>query len=266
MSAKDVHKENFPAGKVVKGCGVCGDKNFKYRKDMEDGHLFLDGIGKENNLALACIFDGHGGTDAVKHLQKNFQKVFEKNLRKEQPMEDVLKSTFTEIDNEMKHILYCGATAAVVVITKKESTLHIYSANCGDARVVLVKKDGVGLRLSKDHKTTVPEEIDRITSSGGFLNAGRVNAILAVSRALGDHGLKHLVISTPFLNTLELTSDDAYVIIACDGVWDVIKDEEAAELVLKTGPGKPLDAAVALKDLALKKGTTDNVTAMIIEL
>lgn len=255
--------------KLVKGVGCAEDNNSRYRESMEDKHLFADEVGKKKkNMTLACVFDGHGGIQTATYLETNFQKVFESNVEniveKGGSMENALKSTFSEIDNQMKSIQYDGATAAVVVIVKEATARYVYSANCGDARAVLVKKNGTGVRLSYDHKVGLPEEIDRITNAGGFIAMGRVNAILAVSRAFGDHGVKNLVISEPFISKTLLTADDVYVIVACDGVWDVVQDNQAAECVLKKS--KAQDAANALKDLSMTSGTTDNVTVLVVQL
>lgn len=251
--------------KSIKGYGLAEDENSQFRDEMEDGHLCYDELGKDKNIALVCVFDGHGGKEVVNYLEENFLKVFEKNLENDSflLMENVLESTFAEIDGGMKHIEKGGATAAVVVIVYEDTEKYVYSANCGDARTVLVKKSGTGVRLSMDHKASLETERERIKNAGGFVSWGRVNGTLEVSRAFGDLYLKNLVVSTPYITKTRLTADDAGVVLACDGLWDVVDDDEAAACVAKIH--NAADAAAALKDLALAKHTTDNITVIVIE-
>jgi hypothetical protein len=58
--------------------------------------------------------------------------------------------------------------------------------------------------------------------------------VLAITRALGDHAMKPSVVATPYTSETVLRSTDSAVIIACDGLWDVMTDEEASELVTKS--------------------------------
>lgn len=143
--------------------------------------------------------------------------------------------------------------------------LHI--ANAGDARVVLCH-DGRPLRLSHDHRTDCSLEVQRIEKSGGMVFKNRVVGILAVSRSLGDHGLKEFVIGTPYIDTFETchtirkTSPDTdFVIVACDGLWDVMSDKEAVDLVQKVSVKET--AAQVLVDEAVRRKSADNITAIV---
>jgi serine/threonine protein phosphatase PrpC len=81
---------------------------------------------------------------------------------------------------------------------------------------------GKALRLSHDHKGTDEEEVKRITDLGGFVVLNRVNGILAVTRALGDHNMKEYVTAEPYITTTDLPEDtestNTFLILACDGV------------------------------------------------
>ena len=87
-----------------------------------------------------------------------------------------------------------------------------------------------------------------------------------MSRALGDHALKReeAVIATPFQQHIKLTSKHKFVILACDGVWDVLTPQEAVDEV--EGMTNPDKMAARIVETSLDKGTTDNVTCMIIRL
>lgn len=143
----------------------------------------------------------------------------------------------------------------------------LYTANVGDLRIVLFR-NGKSYRLSYDHKATDTNEINRIRESGGLIMKNRVNGVLAVTRSLGDSYMKDLVIGNPFSTSTEITADDEFMILACDGVWDVLSDLKACQFVADTFKkvgDDPQLAAKRLCQLAMDNTTTDNVTVMIVK-
>lgn len=80
-----------------------------------------------------------------------------------------------------------GCTACLCLITKTE----IYCANSGDSRAILVTIDGKVIELSHDHKPEVDTEMKRVKAAGGFVQDGRVDGVIAVSRAIGDWEYKN---------------------------------------------------------------------------
>lgn len=156
--------------------------------------------------------------------------------------------------------------------------MTIYSANCGDARAVLSTSSTV-IRLTHDHRANDPIEQKRIESSGGFVIRNRVLGILAVARSFGDHGLKEYVICRPDLRAFDIRGEDlnddaSFVILACDGLWDVMEDEEAVDLVKRYIKGanhlgekedrqRRHNAARMLADEALKRASGDNITVLV---
>ena len=100
----------------------------------------------------------------------------------------------------------------------------------GDTRAVL-SNNGSAERLSIDHKASDPNEVLRIKQGGGMVLDNRVGGSLAVSRAFGDHSLKNDgVIAKPTINKHVLKPFDKFLIIASDGVWDVMEDQDAVNL------------------------------------
>lgn len=102
--------------------------------------------------------------------------------------------------------------------------------NVGDSRAVACIK-GKEHPLSADHKPNNPSELMRIKDAGGWVEYNRVNGNLALSRALGDFVFKRnpskpaeeqMVIALPDVETRTITEDWEFVILACDGVWDVM--------------------------------------------
>jgi len=125
---------------------------------------------------------------------------------------------------------HCGSTACVAVIRKEINHTVLYVANSGDTRAVL-SKNGQAERLSKDHKATDPQEVDRIKGVGGSIIDNRVAGGLAITRALGDHAYKSFgVTGSPYVVRHVLRPFDKFLIIASDGVWDTVSDAQAVAL------------------------------------
>ncbi|KAL1882759.1 hypothetical protein VTK73DRAFT_884 [Phialemonium thermophilum] len=138
----------------------------------------------------------------------------------------------------------------------------LYTANVGDARIVLCRS-GKALRLTYDHKGSDENEGRRIANAGGLIVNNRVNGVLAVTRALGDTYIKDLVTGHPYTTETVIQPDvDEFIIIACDGLWDVCSDQEAVDLVRNIQD--PVAAAKLLVDHALAHFSTDNLSCMII--
>jgi protein phosphatase PTC1 len=140
----------------------------------------------------------------------------------------------------------------------------LYTANVGDARIILCRQ-GKALRLSYDHKGSDENEGKRITNAGGLILNNRVNGVLAVTRALGDTYMKDLVTGHPYTTETVIQPDlDEFIIIACDGLWDVCSDQDAVDLVHNVQD--PAAAAKLLVDHALSRFSTDNLSCMIVRL
>lgn len=133
-----------------------------------------------------------------------------------------------------------GATAVTVIVTDK----HVVCASVGDSRAVLCRKDGKATPLSFDHKPDDAEEKARIEAAGGSVSSNRVNGRLAMSRAVGDHSYKadkglpydkQLVTCVPDVRIAPLQEAGVpmydYLIVACDGIFDVLSNDELCQLV-----------------------------------
>lgn len=215
-------------------------------------------------------------------------------------IKDILHNSFVKADEliEKDGNGSSGCTAAVAVLrweTNNDSNTNInnnsneksnqfdfipnsshkrmlYTSNVGDLRIILYR-DGKPYRLTYDHKALDDNEINRIRDQGGLVMKNRVNGVLAVTRSLGDSYMKNLVIGRPFTTSTEITPQDEFMILACDGVWDVISDLKACQFVSEIFRqqkeiGQPYDtqsAAKKLCQLAMDNATTDNVTVMIVK-
>ncbi|KZV22230.1 putative protein phosphatase 2C 60 [Dorcoceras hygrometricum] len=141
-------------------------------------------------------------------------------------------SPYDEFDNKGPT---SGSTACVAIIRNNQ----LIVANAGDSRCVLSRK-GQACELSKDHKPDLHAEKKRILEAGGYVQYGRVNGSLNLSRAIGDMEMKQnklfspeeqTVTANPDIITVELSEDDDFLIIACDGIWDCMSSKEAVGFV-----------------------------------
>jgi len=188
-----------------------------------------------------------------------------------------IKEGFLKIDSNMRnHPKFLsgeersGTTAVTAFITPET----IIFANCGDSRGVLASNKNVRFG-TYDHKPCNEEEKKRIENAGGSVMIRRVNGSLAVSRALGDYDYKNvsglppteqLVSAEPDLSVMERSSDDEFLILACDGVWDVMTNEEVvsyihSRLLLSEDLKKVCEE---LLETCLAKGSRDNMSVILI--
>jgi serine/threonine protein phosphatase PrpC len=139
-----------------------------------------------------------------------------------------------------------------------------FVASIGDSRVVRVFEGG-SRRITVDAKPTDRNEYERLREAGLPINLeGRIGRKLAVSRSLGDFWCGDGVFVSPDVTQFEISEQDDAVIIACDGLWDVVSDDAAAEVVTKAKTAA--DAAVSLRNFAFALGSKDNITVIVIKL
>jgi protein phosphatase PTC1 len=178
---------------------------------------------------------------------------------------DVTKGDAADAPTPTTAVTTTTANEAVAKL-RSSATRHrvLYTANVGDARIILCR-NGKALRLSYDHKGSDENEGKRIANAGGLIVNNRVNGVLAVTRALGDAYMKELVTGHPYTTETVIVPDtDEFIIIACDGLWDVCSDQEAVDLV--RGVEDPFAASKLLVDHALNRFSTDNLSCMVVRL
>lgn len=144
---------------------------------------------------------------------------------------------------------------------------RLYVAHAGDSRAILVHSSGSVTPLTSDHKPNRPDERKRVQDLGGsvvFWGVWRVEGILAVSRAIGDRMLKPFVVAEPEVKEHVRTSADWFLVVASDGVWDTISNDDAAEIAMKHDDVQ--DAAKHIMDEAFARGSLDNICVMVIDL
>ncbi|KAK6637404.1 hypothetical protein RUM44_007821 [Polyplax serrata] len=171
-----------------------------------------------------------------------------------------------------------GCTALVALIKNNK----LYVANAGDCRCV-VSKNGEAIEMSLDHKPENDIELQRIEKAGGSVTAGRVNAGLNLSRALGDHVYKRtvglppeeqMISPLPDIQVLDLEPDIEFMVLACDGIWNSMSSKEVIDFVrprLLENSGNLSKICEELFDHCLAPNTLcdgtgcDNMTAIIVQ-
>lgn len=256
---------------------VHNDCNTRYRKTMEDSHSIIkDFMGIPGCVYLA-IFDGHAGAQCSLLCANTMHELVSQAYEKTGDMAEGLSLAFEEMDTRIEQhgIMNSGCTAVVAVIgsinkdgklmpkNSDDTKQALWVANVGDARAVLCRGQQA-LRLSYDHRGSDVNEQRRVTNAGGIVMNSRVNGVLAVTRSLGDLYMKDYVVGSPYTTETDLTEEDSALILACDGLWDVCTDEEAANIVQACDSAD--QASEKLLVHSLDSFTTDNVTVMVVKL
>ena len=165
-----------------------------------------------------------------------------------------------------------GSTCVVVLVTPS----HILCANAGDSRAIL-RRAGKVLPLSFDHKPSNIPELMRINAAGGFVKAKRVDGDLAVSRGLGDFSYKctedlpvekQKVVPEPqFIVYPRNRAKDEFIVLACDGVWDVATNTDCSNFVQDLLDEGEADLGLICEeamDTCLERNSRDNMTIGIV--
>lgn len=250
--------------------------------------------------AFLAVYDGHGGTQASSLLQQFLHRYVldeacasldppaspahredssacstppydadEPGLAPDVDVPAALRAAYAKMDAMLKkrRCVCVGATAVTCVLRRSAAGVVLTTANCGDARAVLCRS-GRPLRLSEDHRPGGKMEGERVVECGGFVTNGRVNGVLNVSRAFGDHCMKSVVVCTPFVREILLGAMDEFVVLACDGLWDFVKEDDVvgvARLAFDRGLGAG-EVAELLVRTAMERGSTDNVSVVVVQL
>ncbi|KAK0615845.1 phosphatase 2C-domain-containing protein [Bombardia bombarda] len=222
-----------------------------WRISMEDAHTTVLDLLASNpsaakqhasRLSFFGVYDGHGGDKVALFAGEHVHNIIAKqDTFKAGNYEQALKDGFLATDRAILNAdpkyeeEVSGCTACVGLITEDK----IYIANAGDSRSVLGVK-GRAKPLSFDHKPQNEGEKARIVAAGGFVDFGRVNGNLALSRAIGDFEFKksaelapeqQIVTAYPDVVVHDLADDDEFLVIACDGIWDCQSSQAVVEFV-----------------------------------
>lgn len=255
---------------------------------MEDYHVVKDNCvipeGKlpgVSHVSYYAVYDGHGGTEVAEFLRDVlYHEIIQNVCETPTNVEGAITKAFLDCDHLIVSKLgdaglSIGSTAVVCLLLDKT----LYMANVGDAEAILGRKNKAKREfsdphlLTKAHKASHPDEKKRVEQAGGKVFAGRIFGTLAISRAFGDGEMKRpkadsmFVVCEPHIQRIDLTPDDEFIVLACDGLWDRVTHDEACLFVSKLLRYKTLqDAAEFLLDEAIDRNTKDNVTIIVVNL
>ncbi|CAN1120853.1 Probable protein phosphatase 2C 6 [Linum perenne] len=274
------------------------------------GNQVLDGLSKcitHQTAHFFGVYDGHGGSQVANYCRERVHTALVEEIGVvensvidgsvtdccQEQWRKAFTNCFLKVDAEIGGTEgsvepvapeTVGSTAVVAIICSS----HIIVANCGDSRAVLCRGKEP-MALSVDHKPNREDEYARIEAAGGKViqwNGHRVFGVLAMSRSIGDRYLKPWIIPEPEVMFIPRAKEDECLILASDGLWDVMSNEEACDLARRrilvwhkkngtaaTSPvkGEGIDpasqaAAEYLSNRALQKGSKDNITVIVVDL
>jgi len=255
-----------------------GKKQFQ----NEDESLCLCPFEDDINMAFFGVFDGHAGKEAAKAAKELLPKEFATKLKQERAnnpaaeltdVGEIFKKTFRKVDELMSTFEYQGCTATVVFCWNSQGHKFIQAANVGDSSAFLWRS-GVGIsdsfvELTVDHKPTHKDEQERLRKEGVEITdtATRLNG-LSVSRSLGDHFPKThdagLTCEPHVSQPIKLgPKEESILLLASDGLWDVLSGRHAMELVKDT---KSADAATnkLMQTALMSPKCQDNVSVVCV--
>jgi protein phosphatase 2C family protein 2/3 len=228
------------------------------------------------DLGLYAIFDGHGGFKCAEWMEESLPSfISNTEYWKKEQYADALKQGFLDAEKAFleRAISIRDPTGTCVLMSLfHNKTKTVYIANVGDSRAVL-SRGGKAIDLSRDHKADSAKELSRINQKGGRVVNGRVNGLLAVARSLGDKEMKigknkGPVTPYPEISKVEITSDDEFIILASDGLYDVFSSQEAVNFV-HSHLQHHQDLNVIVEKLvreAASKGSEHDITTIIVAL
>jgi len=250
---------------IFSGCKHCEylEQNPDFCNYMEDFILSINNFDHEVLHHLFCVFDGHGGDETAKLCVKRFPEIFRKCLL-ENPSnyELAIKNSFHIMDQEIAKMdkKETGNTGTIVFINNK----MLYCANIGDSSCCLLGKTNEFITI--EDKCTNDDEKIRIEKEGGKVIEDRINGTLNISRSFGDYDLKNKgLISEPHITKKLIDNNLNYCILASDGVWDFLNLDDVSKIT-NENKNNFNDIAKIIVQTAMRKGSEDNISCIVIEL
>uniref|UniRef100_A0A7N0V256 Protein-serine/threonine phosphatase n=1 Tax=Kalanchoe fedtschenkoi TaxID=63787 RepID=A0A7N0V256_KALFE len=248
------------------------------RETMEDTHFLIPKTCNGRDIHILGIFDGHRGGAAAEFSARALPGYLKSSRSAASPAEalhEAFLNTNAGFRDELNRLRktkgavkkdwHPGCTAIVALLAGG----RLLVANAGDCRAILCRA-GLPLPLSKDHVASCPEERKRVISAGGEVkwqvDTWRVGpAALQVTRSIGDDDLKPFVTAEPEVTETILSPGDEYLVVASDGLWDVISNDEVVRIIKDTVK-EPGMCSKRLATEAAERGSMDNITVIVVFL
>lgn len=219
----------------------------------------------DHHVGLFAVYDGHLGHEVAQYLQANLlDNVLNQPSFWTDPstaITDAFVQTDALILEKVAELGPGGSTAVTAIVIDGSSA---YIANVGDSRAVLCRA-GAATPVTRDHDPKL-EESD-IQRKGGLVtvlpgDVPRVNGQLAVGRAFGDKNLKSVLRVDPDVYCLLIQTTDEFLILASDGLWKVVENQVAVDLVRETKD--PKAAAKQLVEYAIQQNSKDDISCVVV--
>ncbi|KAL8493670.1 hypothetical protein ACS0TY_024743 [Phlomoides rotata] len=248
------------------------------RETMEDTHFMIPHFCNENDIHLFGILDGHRGAAAAEFSAGALPGYLQTLVSMSSPSQALVEA-FVKTDIAFRDDLnsrrkskgliqkdwHPGCTAITALIVKNK----LFVANAGDCRTIICR-EGNAYALSRDHVASCLEERDRVVGAGGQVkwqvDTWRIGpAALQVTRSIGDDDLKPFVTAEPEITETLLSSEDEYIVMASDGLWDVMSNGDVVSIIKDTvkDPGM---CSKRLATEAAARGSKDNITVIVVFL
>lgn len=249
------------------------------RETNEDRHNIILNINSDdinsNPINLFGIYDGHGGSWVSKYLEANIPNYY-MNKKFIPPFNEefhikvfqLIQSQLLENDLGYSN----GSTCLLNLMYKLEDFIYMNIINLGDSRMCIVDINNVSIPITKDHKPDDSDEKLRLTKMGGEIYKDSEGVVrigdLSLSRAFGDGDNAPYISQKPDIFYIKIVPNTKYIVMACDGLWDIIKSEDLGKVIDKILKKKsnPENLAVELAQYALNEGSGDNVSVIVIEV
>jgi len=245
---------------------------------MEDRCTVIRSLFGLQHVSLAAVYDGHRGAACSEYLASNLERHLENRWSTSTSPGELLKDALLDADiafrqreeekytkiGSNKNATYPGSTAVVALLVGR----HFAVAHVGDSRAVLCSTSNQAVAVTTDHTAEREDERERIRNAGGEvsvrLGGWRVGeAGLAVTRSIGDADVKSIgVTAEAEIFEKGLDTEDSFLILASDGLWDLLGNQDAVSLVLDTVKQPALCAQRVVTE-ALARGSRDNVCAVV---
>jgi serine/threonine protein phosphatase PrpC len=251
-----------------------------HRPHMEDTKRIVKiSLPYINTCYAVILCDGHAGELCSKYIIKELPKLIQinfKNIENTDNIIEIITNLVFQLDNNYKKMNDLSGSTCILTIFLDES---IYIVNIGDSRTVIGNTKNQVLLNTIDHKPSLTKESNRIIKNGGkimFQDTERIyvndNAKgLAISRVIGDLHYKggNVVVCNPDIYKRDILQENEFIILASDGLWDVITNHDAVKFVnelLQKEIYSLRHIAKKLVNYALLSGSMDNITVIICSL
>lgn len=249
------------------------------RESNEDKHNIIMNLNGKNKkysrINFFSIYDGHGGNYVSNELSKVMPTIYCKPGTHYPITENTHKQLFKEIQQKLltnSKGKTNGSTCLINIMYRNEKNgeIHMNFINIGDSRATIVYKNGTAQQVTTDHKPDDIKEKKRIEELDGEVveDSEGIYRIgdLSLARSFGDGDHAPFVCQVPDVFYKKVTPETKYVVMACDGLWDVINNNELFlifDKIKKNNSTANLAEEIATE--CLKRGTTDNISVIIIE-